>query len=221
MSDVKATVLDRFVIRYSDGLRRGVNPHPGGSLMAKTRAKTRASTAAIPKPTSPNMESPTPEPRSSAETSRSKSQASNDKFNDADMEISSKIAYKSKPTRLVSRPSETWHVPILSMTSKCFRWSEEDYEFGLDFGFEIQFSSFCLSSNRREVYTLDGSHGGIPFVAIATIGDRPRIRLIPVTQGYNLQSEVFDIELDGAGNGEQMVGYLVGMGCTVVQRPEG
>lgn len=110
---------------------------------------------------------------------------------------------------------------IASMTSKRFRWSEEDYEFGLDFGFYVQYSSFSLTSGENEVHTLDGSHGSMPFVAIAVIGDRPRIRLIPVTRDFNLQSEVYDIELADINRGERMVRELVKMGCTVIQRPEG
>ena len=78
-----------------------------------------------------------------------------------------------------------------------------------------------MSSGDQELYALAGSHGGIPFVAIATIGHGTRIRLIPVTGEVGLQSEVYDIELDRAERGERMVRELVMMGCTVVQRPEG
>ncbi|KAL8881200.1 MAG: hypothetical protein Q9198_001554 [Flavoplaca austrocitrina] len=129
---------------------------------------------------------------STADTFESKSEAS-------DMEVSSRTTYKSK----------------------CFRWSEEDYEFGLQFGFNPQFSSFLLTSGLMELHALEGSHGCIPFVAIAAMGDRPRLRLIPVVSGFNLPNEVYDVEFDGAGDGERVVRKLVSMGCTVVQRPEG
>ncbi|KAL8754088.1 MAG: hypothetical protein Q9199_004586 [Rusavskia elegans] len=153
-------------------------------------------------------------PRASiAETSHSKSGGS-------DIEVSSPI-YKAKPTCLLLKPGESWTVMITSMTSKRFRWSEEDYEFGLDFGFYVQYSSFSITSGENEVHTLDGSHGSMPFVAIAVICDRPRIRLIPVTRDFNLQSEVYDIELADISRGERMVRELVKMGCTVIQRPEG
>lgn len=107
------------------------------------------------------------------------------------------------------------------MPSKRFRWSEADYAPGLDFGFDVQDSRFSLSSGDEEVYALAGSHGGIPFVAVATIGHHTRIRLIPVVGEVGLQSEVCDIEFDRPERGERMVRELVQMGCTVVRRPEG
>lgn len=110
---------------------------------------------------------------------------------------------------------------IASMTSKRYRWSEDDYELGLDFGFHVQYSSFSLTSGENEVHTFGGSHGSLPFVAIAMICDRPRIRLIPATRDFNLQSEVYDIELADINRGERMARELVKMGCTVIQRPEG
>ncbi|KAL8838952.1 MAG: hypothetical protein Q9176_004758 [Flavoplaca citrina] len=166
--------------------------------------KTKFLTKNAPMPTNLRMASPTP---STAETFESKSDAS-------DTEVSSRTTYKSKP-------GEQWFVSVLSLTSKCFRWSEEDYEFGLQFGFDPQFSSFLLTSGGMELHALEGSHGCIPFVAIAAMGDRPRLRLIPVVSGFNLQNEVYDVEFDGAGDGERVVRKLVSMGCTVVQRPEG
>ncbi|KAL8855672.1 MAG: hypothetical protein Q9178_007683 [Gyalolechia marmorata] len=91
----------------------------------------------------------------------------------------------------------------------------------LEFGFNVQFTSFFLTSDGKEVYDIDTEHGTMPFVAIAMICDQPRIRLIPVTRNFNLQSEVYGIELADAERGQDMVGKLVKMGCTVVQRPEG
>ncbi|KAI4208974.1 MAG: hypothetical protein L6R36_009550, partial [Xanthoria steineri] len=67
--------------------------------------------------------------------------------------------------------------------AKRFRWSEADYASGLDFGFDVQDSRFSLRSGDEELYALAGSHGGIPFVAVATIGNHTRIRLIPVVVG--------------------------------------
>ncbi|KAL8672064.1 MAG: hypothetical protein Q9168_003459 [Polycauliona sp. 1 TL-2023] len=184
-------------------------------------AKSRTVTPTTSKPPSSPVESPSFSPLTSIETPRSDIQDNRMDSSDSAMELSPKPSYKSKPTCLLPKLGQSWHVSISSMTSKCFRWSEDDYEPGLNFGFEVQFSSFCLSTAEKEVYTLDGSHGCIPFLAIATIGDRPRFRLIPVTSSTDLQSEVYDIEIDGAEMGEQMVRHLVAMGCTVVQRPEG
>ncbi|KAL8653118.1 MAG: hypothetical protein Q9226_003983 [Calogaya cf. arnoldii] len=107
------------------------------------------------------------------------------------------------------------------MTSKQFRWNQEDYESSLDFWFCAQFSSFALYSGQNLVHVLDGAHGWMTFLAIATMGDRPRIRLIPFTGNFDLQSEVYDIDFESAEFGEAMVRKLVKMGCTVVQRPEG
>ncbi|KAL8921187.1 MAG: hypothetical protein Q9172_004149 [Xanthocarpia lactea] len=102
-----------------------------------------------------------------------------------------------------------------------FRWHEDNYKSGLEFGFNVQFTSFFLTSEGEEVYDIDTEHGTMPFVAIAMICDQPRIRLIPVTRTLSVQSEVYQIELADAERGQEMVGKLVKMGCTVVQRPEG
>ncbi|KAL8767932.1 MAG: hypothetical protein Q9209_005720 [Squamulea sp. 1 TL-2023] len=127
----------------------------------------------------------------------------------------------NKPTSLLANPNQSWNVRVVSMTSKWFRWHQDDYQLGLDFGFNIDSSYFYLSSEGEEVHKLDCEHGTIPIVAIAMICDHPSIRMIPVIEGFNLQSEVYEIELADAERGQEMVGELVKMGCTVVQRPEG
>ncbi|KAL8912066.1 MAG: hypothetical protein Q9171_002854 [Xanthocarpia ochracea] len=136
-------------------------------------------------------------------------------------EMSPKNTYKEAPTRLLPNSGQSWNVPIASLTSKRFHWSQDDYKSGLEFGFNIQFTSFLLTSDGKEVYSIDTEYGTMPFVAIALICDQPRIRLIPVTRNFNLQSEVYEIELANAERGQEMVEKLVKMGCTVIQRPEG
>ncbi|KAI4237546.1 MAG: hypothetical protein LQ349_001764 [Xanthoria aureola] len=139
------------------------------------------------------------------------------KAGDAEMEVSRSI-YKAQPICILPEPGESWSVPVESLTSKRFRWSEADYGPGLDFAFDVQDARFSLSSSDEELYALAG---GIPFVAVATIGHHTRIRLIPVVGEVGLQSEVYDLEFDRAERGERMVRELVKMGCTVVRRPEG
>ncbi|KAL8846059.1 MAG: hypothetical protein Q9221_008821 [Calogaya cf. arnoldii] len=129
-------------------------------------------------------------------------------------------AQLDQPTCLLPK-GKSWKVPVDSMTSKWFRWNHEDYESGLNFGFSAQFSSFFLFNGQTVVHQLEGSYGWPLFFAIATIGDRPRIRLIPFNGDFNLQSEVYDIDFENAEFGEAMVRKLVKMGCTVVRRPEG
>ncbi|KAL8787381.1 MAG: hypothetical protein Q9213_002264 [Squamulea squamosa] len=136
-------------------------------------------------------------------------------------EGSPKTIYKEEPTSLLTNPGQAWDIPVVSMTSKFFRWHQDDYQAGLEFGFNIEPFYFYLSSDSEEVHELDCEHGTIPFVAIAMICNHPRIRLVPVTRDFNLQSEVYEIELADAERGQEMVGELVKMGCTVVLRPEG
>ncbi|KAL8787382.1 MAG: hypothetical protein Q9213_002265 [Squamulea squamosa] len=132
---------------------------------------------------------------------------------------------KEKSLKFVPR-NALWCVPIVSFTSKEYRYHQDDYEetlfFEFDPGNEKRLDrTIFLSVGTEYEYGVETDKNTIPFIAVFTIGVHPELRRIPVVTDFNLQSEVYDVEFLKTEDCQTVIDHLLGLGCTVIQRPPG
>ena len=109
----------------------------------------------------------------------------------------------------------------MCFTSKRSRWRQEDYDEPLTFKIGSGDSSFWLyigeEAESEAVVLWDTTQ----IIAMTMMDDRPIVRLLPIMDEFNLQSEVFDIEFTDPIYAQDLVARLLELGCTVIQRPQG
>ncbi|KAL8689052.1 MAG: hypothetical protein Q9218_005189 [Villophora microphyllina] len=114
-----------------------------------------------------------------------------------------------------------WSVSITSCAVKRSYWHQDNLKSLLTLNFNSLASDFrIMSDNSTLVHRWDlPEYQKSPIVAISTTGQLNQVRLMPVTEKFNLQAEVLDVTLETAQHAQNLIRRLLRMGCTVVQRP--
>lgn len=109
----------------------------------------------------------------------------------------------------------------MCFTSKKSRWRQEDYDEPLTFRIGSDDCPFWLyigeAAELEAVVLWDTTQ----VIALTMMDDRPIVRLLPIMDEFNLQSEVFDIEFSDIFYALEFIARLLALGCTVIQRPKG
>ncbi|KAL8653119.1 MAG: hypothetical protein Q9226_003984, partial [Calogaya cf. arnoldii] len=142
-------------------------------------------------------------------------------FTSHEIEQKTKSVLKEAPTRLVPRTIKSWSIPVASVTSKTHHWHQKDYQAALIFAFDAAKTGQFRVEDGKCIWEVLTHTNSTPFVALSTSGDPPRVRLIPAIPGSNVQSEVIDIELPKIQDAHILIGHLLEMGYSVIQRPVG
>ncbi|KAL8898362.1 MAG: hypothetical protein Q9192_002116 [Flavoplaca navasiana] len=134
----------------------------------------------------------------------------------------SKKELKRKRQDFFREPEDRiWSFPIVCFTSKKSRWRQEDYDEPLTFKIGSGDSPFWLyigeEAEREAVVLWDTTQ----IIAMTMMDNRPIVRLLPIMDGFNLQSEAFDIEFTDPIYAQGLIARLLELGCTVIQRPQG
>ncbi|KAL9629330.1 MAG: hypothetical protein Q9204_005333 [Flavoplaca sp. TL-2023a] len=101
------------------------------------------------------------------------------------------------------------------------RWRQEDYDELLTFKISGGDSPFWLYIGEAAEFEAIVLWDTTQIIAMTMMDNRPIVRLLPIMDGFNLQSEVFDIEFTDPIYAEDLIARLLEMGCTVIQRPQG
>lgn len=109
----------------------------------------------------------------------------------------------------------------MSFTCKRSRWRQEDYDEPLTFHISSDGTPFWLYAGEAEELEAVCHRDTTKTIALTMVDDRPIVRLLPIVEDFNIQSEVFDIELSDPIHAQDLITRLLALGFTVIQRPQG
>lgn len=104
-------------------------------------------------------------------------------------------------------------VPIVSCEYKSTYWHQKDYDLPLMFGYEL----FCGLKSGDTMLDFKFVSYDAAVIALAPASEGHHVRLVPIQECSDLQSEICSIELANARDAQNLMEYLRVINCPVIQ----